>query len=60
MNGFREVPPQAQSLYPTLASTSEALHNARDLMPDVPHNSFMQAMMVYHNTLLKVIEEESA
>lgn len=59
MSQFREVAPVNQSLYPTFDSTRDALQHARELLPDVPQNTFMKAFMSYHNTLLKTLENRA-
>lgn len=56
MPAFREIGAKHQSIYPTKESTKEALEYARILIPEIPHNVFMQAMMTYHNTLLAKIK----
>lgn len=58
MPKFREVPPTNQSLYPTKRNTKEALEHARMLLPEANINTFMQAMLVYHNSLLAQLEAQ--
>ncbi|CAZ66174.1 hypothetical protein [Pseudomonas phage LUZ7] len=58
MSQFQEVRPVAQALYPTHPSTKDALEEARLLLPGGTHHDFMRALMGYHNTLVKVMEEQ--
>lgn len=55
MPKFTTVKPVPQSLFPTKDSLNEALEYARFLLPEADHNIFMQAMMCYHNTLIKEV-----
>lgn len=55
MPKFTTVKPVPQSLFPTKDSLNEALEYARFLLPEADHNVFMQAMMCYHNTLIKEV-----
>lgn len=60
MASFREVPQTIQSFYPVFGSTKEALEHARNLIPEVPHNTFMQAMLAYHNTMVNISNQRGA
>lgn len=58
MTKFQEVRPVKQVLFPTHETTKEALEEARVLLPEGTHHNFMRAVMGYHNTLLKLKEEQ--
>ena len=47
-----------QSLYPTMNSLDEVVVAAQDAFPEEYKNTLFTVLMLYHNSLLKVLEHE--
>lgn len=53
------IKPAPMSLYPTLDSLQSAVDLAYSQLPGVSQNTVLKLMMIYHNTLLKALEQET-
>ena len=49
--------PVPQTLYPAKATLAEAVKYIQDQLSQVPPNEVYALVLVYHNTLLKVLQE---
>ena len=52
---IRAVP---MALFPAMNSLQEAVTYADSKVPVISHNEMFSLLMTYHNTLLKVIEDQ--
>lgn len=51
------VRPVPMSVFPTAHTLNEAIENMRSIIPENQWNDVYASLMVYHNTLLKVLNE---
>jgi hypothetical protein len=55
---FNEIVPVPMSLFPTMNSLQEVMDMGASRMPINQWNEMHAILMVYHNTMLKVIKEQ--
>lgn len=53
------IKPVPIPLYPTMDSLQSAVDLAFSQIPEVPQNTVLRLLSIYHNTLLAVLEKET-
>ena len=53
------IKPAPMPVFPTMDSLQSVVELAYSQLPDVPTNVVLTLFMTYHNTLLKILEEET-
>lgn len=53
------TPVLPMSIYPTLGSLQEVIELANSKLPVIQQNEMYSLLMIYQNTLLKVIDDQS-